>query len=104
MRRPPNRMRPASSRMSADTARRVVVLPAPLAPSRATTLPSGTLSETSDSARTPPYETVTCSSSSNEVIASAGRAHDSLALRARSLCTTGHGLDRGVAEVGGDDG
>ena len=45
MERPWNSMAPEVGRRSPETARSVVLFPAPLAPMRATILPSGTSSE-----------------------------------------------------------
>ena len=47
---PSKRMLPPLDRSMRETARRVVVLPAPLAPMSATTSPAGTASETPRSA------------------------------------------------------
>src|SRR3954463_6635922 len=72
----PSRLPPSTTspvrRTVPDTARRVVVLPAPFAPRSATISPSSTVSETLCSATTCPYRAVTSESSS-----SAGMNRDS---------------------------
>ncbi len=54
MRLPPTRIRPWWERTSPEIARRVVLLPAPLGPSTATTAPWGTVRVTPRRAWTPP--------------------------------------------------
>src|SRR5438093_3123352 len=56
-RSPANSMRPARSGRSPETARRVVVFPAPLLPIRATVSPSRTSSDASCTAVMSPYPT-----------------------------------------------
>src|SRR5437763_1039729 len=64
MSRPSNCTVPERARTSPEIVRRSDVLPAPFAPSTAVTLPSGTSSDTSSTARTGPYEQTTPASSS----------------------------------------
>src|SRR4030088_557173 len=67
MTRPSNMTLPAVFRTVPEMARSVVVLPAPFAPSRATTLPSGTCSDTPCRALTDPYAAWTSVSSSSAI-------------------------------------
>src|SRR5215471_12774042 len=64
---PSKRTLPPVLRTVPEMARRVVVLPAPLAPSRATIVPSSTFSDTPCSALTEPYDAWTSVSSSSAI-------------------------------------
>ena len=70
---------PRSARTTPETVRRVVLLPAPLGPSSATTAPAGTVSDTSRRASTPPYAT------------------------RRPLISSAASQDTGVPQIGGAD-
>src|SRR3954471_896802 len=63
---PSTRTVPASGRMSPNSMRSIVVLPAPLGPSTPYTSPGATWSETSSTARTEPNDFVTpCASTAS---------------------------------------
>src|SRR5690606_6628298 len=69
---------PRHGRRRPDTARSVVVLPAPFAPSSATTWPPPTCNDTSCRICRPPYPASTLSSVSNELLLSEIRLDDPL--------------------------
>src|SRR5436853_7898412 len=96
MHRPSSRTSPAKHGRVPEMTRRVVVLPAPLGPSRATTVPSGTAMLRSWRISTLPYPLVTPSTSSR-----GGIAHLLLGVIGVVLGESGTSIRRLGSQIGG---